>query len=46
MAMSIVLCPHFHVRHELVPVGTVSLTTYFPTNADDLAGEDITACLR
>ncbi len=35
----------FHVRHELVPVGTVSLTTYFHTNADDLAGEDITRVL-
>jgi hypothetical protein len=35
----------FHVRHELVPVGTVSLTTYFHTNADDLANEDITRVL-
>jgi acyl-CoA thioesterase len=35
----------FHVRHELVPVGTVSLTTYFHTSADDLAGEDITRVL-
>jgi len=31
----------FHVRGELVPFGTVSLTTYFHTSADDLAAEDI-----
>jgi acyl-CoA thioesterase len=31
----------FHVRNELVPFGTVSLTTYFHTDADDLAAENI-----
>jgi hypothetical protein len=31
----------FHVRGELVPFGTVSLTTYFHTAAADLAAEDI-----
>lgn len=31
----------FHVRRELVPFGTVSLTTYFHVDADDLAREDI-----
>jgi acyl-CoA thioesterase len=31
----------FHARRELVPLGTVSLTTYFHTDADDLAREDI-----
>jgi acyl-CoA thioesterase len=31
----------FHVRRELVPFGTVSLTTYFHASADDLAAEDI-----
>jgi hypothetical protein len=31
----------FHVRGELVPFGTVSLTTYFHTSAEDLAAEDI-----
>jgi acyl-CoA thioesterase len=31
----------FHVRGELVPFGTVSLTTYFHTSAKDLAAEDI-----
>lgn len=31
----------FHVRGELIPFGTVSLTTYFHTSADDLAAEDI-----
>jgi acyl-CoA thioesterase len=31
----------FHVRNELVPFGTVSLTTYFHADADDLAAEDI-----
>ena len=31
----------FHARGELVPFGTVSLTTYFHTDADDLAAEDI-----
>jgi acyl-CoA thioesterase len=31
----------FHVRNELVPFGTVSITTYFHTDAADLAAEDI-----
>jgi acyl-CoA thioesterase len=35
----------FHARSELVPFGTVSLTTYFHTDADDLAKEDITRVL-
>jgi acyl-CoA thioesterase len=35
----------FHVRRELVPIGTVTLTTYFHTDADDLAAEDITRVL-
>jgi len=30
----------FHVRSELVPFGTVSLTTYFHVDADDLRAED------
>jgi acyl-CoA thioesterase len=30
----------FHARRELVPFGTVSLTTYFHANAEDLAAED------
>jgi hypothetical protein len=32
----------FHARGELVPIGTVSLTTYFHADTDDLASEDIT----
>jgi acyl-CoA thioesterase len=35
----------FHARRELVPFGTVSLTTYFHTDADGLAREDITRVL-
>ena len=35
----------FHVRQEMVPFGTVSLTTYFHADADDLAKEDITHLL-
>jgi acyl-CoA thioesterase len=35
----------FHARNELVPFGTVSLTTYFHTDTDDLADEDITRVL-
>jgi acyl-CoA thioesterase len=35
----------FHVRGELVPFGTVSLTTYFHTDAQELAGEDISRVL-
>jgi acyl-CoA thioesterase len=35
----------FHARCEMVPFGTVSLTTYFHTAAADLAAEDITRLL-
>jgi acyl-CoA thioesterase len=35
----------FHARQELVPFGTVSLTTYFHVDATDLAAEDITRVL-
>lgn len=35
----------FHVRNELVPFGTVSLTTYFHTDAADLAADNITHVL-
>jgi acyl-CoA thioesterase len=35
----------FHAKRELVPFGTVSLTTYFHTSTEDLAGEDITRVL-
>ena len=35
----------FHVRGELVPFGTVSMTTYFHVDADDLAAEDTTRVL-
>jgi acyl-CoA thioesterase len=35
----------FHVRNELVPFGTVSLTTYFHADAADLMAEDITHVL-
>ena len=35
----------FHVLGRLVPFGTVSLTTYFHTDMDDLANEDITRLL-
>jgi acyl-CoA thioesterase len=35
----------FHVRRELVPFGTVSLTTYFHTDAEELAREDISRVL-
>ena len=35
----------FHVRNELVPFGTVSLTTYFHADAADLMAEDITRVL-
>jgi acyl-CoA thioesterase len=35
----------FHARHELVPFGTVSLTTYFHTDSEDLAAEDISRVL-
>jgi acyl-CoA thioesterase len=35
----------FHARGELVPFGTVSLTTYFHLDIEDLAAEDITRVL-
>jgi acyl-CoA thioesterase len=35
----------FHAKRELVPFGTVSLTTYFHADAEDLAREDITRVL-
>ena len=35
----------FHARRELVPFGTVSLTTYFHSDSDALAAEDITRVL-
>ena len=35
----------FHARRELVPFGTVSITTYFHVDAVDLAAEDITRVL-
>jgi acyl-CoA thioesterase len=35
----------FHARRELVPFGTVSLTTYFHADAEDLAQEDTSRLL-
>jgi acyl-CoA thioesterase len=35
----------FHARREMVPFGTVSLTTYFHTDAEALAAENITRVL-
>jgi acyl-CoA thioesterase len=35
----------FHAKRELVPFGTVSLTTYFHADAADLEAEDITRVL-
>jgi acyl-CoA thioesterase len=35
----------FHARRELVPFGTVSLTTYFHADAEDLANEDTSRVL-
>jgi acyl-CoA thioesterase len=35
----------FHARREMMPFGTVSLTTYFHADAEDLAKEDITRVL-
>ena len=35
----------FHVRSEMVPFGTVSLTTYFHADAADLADENISRVL-
>ena len=35
----------FHVRHQLTPFGTVSLTTYFHVDAEDLIAEDASQVL-
>ncbi len=35
----------FHARREMVPFGTVTLTTYFHVSSEDLATEDITHVL-
>jgi acyl-CoA thioesterase len=35
----------FHARRELMPFGTVSLTTYFHADTQDLAAEDISRVL-
>ena len=35
----------FHIKRELVPFGTVSLTTYFHADAADLSAEDTTRVL-
>ena len=35
----------FHAKRELVPFGTVSITTYFHVDAGDLEAEDITRVL-
>jgi len=35
----------FHARRELVPFGTVTLTTYFHVSSEDLATEDMTHVL-
>ncbi len=35
----------FHARREMVPFGTVSLTTYLHVSAEELAAEDITHML-
>jgi Thioesterase-like superfamily len=35
----------FHARGQLMPFGTVSLTTYFHADAEDLAAEDISRVL-
>ena len=35
----------FLARRELIPFGTVSITTYFHTASDELAAEDITRVL-
>jgi len=35
----------FHAKRQLVPFGTVSLTTYFHTDTDELAAEDISRVL-
>jgi hypothetical protein len=35
----------FHIRSELAPFGTASLTTYFRATAEDLAAEEISRVL-
>ena len=35
----------FHIKRELLPFGTVSLTTYFHADAADLGAEDTTRVL-
>jgi acyl-CoA thioesterase len=35
----------FHARGEILPFGTVTITTYFHADSDDVAGEDITHVL-
>jgi acyl-CoA thioesterase len=35
----------FHIRGEMMPFGTVSLTTYFHADAEDLAAEDTSRVL-
>jgi len=35
----------FHAKRAIVPFGTVSLTTYFHTDADELAADNITCVL-
>jgi acyl-CoA thioesterase len=35
----------FLARRELIPFGTVSITTYFHTSSDELGAEDITRVL-
>jgi len=35
----------FHARREMVPFGTVSLTTYFHTDAEGIAAENVTRVL-
>jgi len=35
----------FHARGEVLPFGTVSITTYFHADADDLTKEDVTRVL-
>jgi hypothetical protein len=35
----------FHAKGEFVPFGTVSLTTYFHADAEDLAAEDTSRVL-
>jgi hypothetical protein len=35
----------FHVRGEIVPIGTVSMTTVFHADAEDLAAENTTKVL-